>query len=148
MGGPYEIEPYVVWPNAESVVYSWLKTNTTGINVVFETDTTFATPSPNPAQTLPLVLVERVTGGSLDPNYLTAYDVIDVTCFGATRADAWNLYATIHAWMLRLTSKATPFGVVDQVTVENGAGVVNYTNPNVCRVITTYGLATRAQSSI
>lgn len=144
----YEVTPFNEWPSPEFVVRDWLVSHLDGVNVRTETNTTFATPTPDASMTLPLVLIEGVPGGYLDAAKGTQVSLIDVSCFGATRLDAWNLYQQTHAWMLRLTSKSTNYGGVDDVTVENGAGVVPFSNPNVRRVITTYGLATRAQFSI
>lgn len=142
----YAVEPFNVWVNPLFVVRDWLASNLTGVNVRTETDSTFATSNPSPSMTLPLVLVESVTGGGLDPDLVTNESTIDVSCFAATQVDAWGLYNRANGWMVRIIGQPTQFGTVDDLTVANGAGLVNYNNPNVRRVIASYRLATRAVS--
>lgn len=140
----YQISPLVVWPDIEALVRSWLVANLpSGINVRTETDATFGTSTPNTSMTLPLVLIQRVPGGSTDANSSTEDAALDVQCFGATRAAMWTLYAQVHAWVLRLPGQPTIAGTVDRVLVSNGVGEVDYANPGVRRCVTTYHLSTR-----
>lgn len=141
---PYQTGGADVWPDVESLLFSWLKPNMPGVNVVKETDSTFGTSSPNALMVLPLVLIERVPGGMVDPDHLTDTAAVDVSCFGATRGDAWALYAQAHMWILRARTQSTAKGTFDDVIVLNPAGLVNYNNPNLRRVIATYGISTRA----
>jgi hypothetical protein len=98
--------------------------------------------------TLPLVLIQRVPGGTTDANLSTEDSTLDIECFAATRAEMWALYSEVHAWVLRLTGQATAAGSVDDVQVSNGVGEVNYANPTIRRCVTTYRLSTRPFAAI
>jgi hypothetical protein len=140
----YQTGPLVVWPDVEALIRAWLVANVASApNVRTETDSTFGTTSPSPSMTLPLVLVQRIPGGSTDDNASTETAAVDVECFAKDRAGMWNLYHEVHAWMLRLSGQSTAKGAVDEVTVANGVGEVNYANPNVRRCVTTYHVSTR-----
>lgn len=140
----YQTGPLVVWPDVEALVRAWLVANVaSGTNVRTETDSTFGTTSPSPSMTLPLVLIQRIPGGSTDANASTEEAAVDVECYGKDRAAMWALYSEVHAWMLRLSGQSTAKGAVDAVTVANGVGEVNYANPNVRRCVTTYHVSTR-----
>lgn len=140
----YQLAPLVVWPETEALVVDWLFTNVASHpNITTETDATFATPSPNAAMRLPLVLVQRIPGGQTDANSSTQTSDIDVECYATTRAAMWALYTEVNAWMVRLTAQTTSLGTVDEVLISNGVGEVNYANPNVRRCVTTYSVSTR-----
>lgn len=143
-----QLRPLNAWPDAEQVVVAWLKLQLTDVNVVTETDTTFATSAPKPGMAVPLIRVTRVTGGNFDLASVTEEALLDVECFGANRVGAWGLYRYSHAAMLQLTGQRTAAGGVDEVDVNNGAGEVNYQNPAVRRIVTTYRLAIRAQATV
>jgi hypothetical protein len=144
----FQLQPLMVWPDAEAVVRAWLVANVASTpNIRTETDNTFGTSSPGATMTLPLVLIQRVPGGGTDADGSTETAVVDVTCFAADRAAMWLLYREVHAWMLRLTGKSTVLGGVDQVLVSNGVGEVDYANPNLKRAITSYEVITRPFSS-
>lgn len=145
----YQVSPDVVWPDVELVVRSWLVANLpASINVRTETDATFGTSTPNASMTLPLVLVQRVPGGSLDANLSTDSAAVDVECFAATRAAMWTLYQQVHAWMLRILTQSTQYGTVDDIEVANGVGELNYNNPDLRRCVTTYRVSTRPNSPL
>lgn len=145
----YQTGPLVVWPDVEVLVRAWLVTNLASApNVRTETDSTFATPTPDAAMTLPLVLIQRIPGGSTDANASTEEAAVDVECYGKDRAAMWALYAEVHAWMLRLGGQTTAKGAVDEVTVTNGVGEVNYANPNVRRCVTTYHVSLRPSHTL
>ncbi len=139
----YAISPLNVWPDIEALVRAWLVANIPGVNVRTETNASFASVTPDTSMTLPLVLIQRVPGGSVDANDSTEDAAVDVQCFATSRTDMWALYAKSHAWMLRLVGHGNTFGTVDNVTVSNGVGEVNYANPDVRRCVTTYHLSTR-----
>lgn len=140
----YQVSPNVVWPDIELLIRGWLVANlASGLNVRTETDATFGTSTPNASMTLPLVLVQRVPGGSTDANHSTEDAAVDVQCFAATRAQMWSLYAEVHGWMLRLIGQSTAAGTVDNVLVSNGVGEINYANPDLRRCVTTYHVSTR-----
>lgn len=145
----YQTGPLVVWPDVEALVRAWLVANVASApNIRTETNSTFATPTPDPTMTMPLVLIQRIPGGSTDENGSTDTAAVDVECYGATRTAMWALYSEVHAWMLRLSGQSTPKGAVDEVTVANGVGEVNYSNPNVRRCVTTYHVSTRPAHTI
>lgn len=144
----FQIRPHNAWPDAEQVVVTWLQQLLTDVNVVTETDTTFATSAPKPGMRIPLIRVTRVPGGNTDLVSVTEEAVVDVECFGFNRAGAWGLYRYGHAAMLQLTGQRTGSGGVDLVEVDNGAGEVDYHNPTVRRIVTTYRLAIRAQATV
>lgn len=145
MTTPYQYQG--VWPDVESMVFAWLKPNLSGVNVAKETDTTFGTSSPSALMALPLVLVERVPGGRVDPEHVTETAAVDISCFAKDRQSAWNLYAQVNDWMLRSITQTTPVGTFDDVIELNPAGLVNYNNPNLRRVIVTYGISARAEAT-
>lgn len=144
----FQLRPHNAWPDAEQVVVTWLQRLLTDVNVVTETDTTFATSAPNPGMRIPLIRVTRVPGGNTDLVSATEEAVVDVEYFGLNRAGAWGLYRYGHAAMLQLTGQRTGSGGVDLVEVDNGAGEVDYHNPTVRRIVTTYRLAIRAQATV
>lgn len=140
---------FVVWPDTELLVRGWLVANLASHpNVRTETDSTFGTPSPGPSMALPLVLVQRVPGGSTDVDLSTEVARVDVDCFGATRGAAWALYREVHAWMMRLSGSTTSAGTVDMVTVANGVGEVTYGNPDLRRCVVTYDVSTRPHTPL
>lgn len=146
--GPFQTGTDDVWPVAEALVVSWLKPNLPGVNIRTETDTTFGTPSPSPSMALPLVLIKSVTSGNGTPaSLLTEATLVDVECYDVTRSQVWALYQRVHAWMLRASTQTTPIGTFDDVTLHDSLGVVDYGNKNLRRVITTYGIAARAQGT-
>lgn len=144
-----QVGQFVVWPNVELLVRGWLVANlASGANVRTETDSTFGTTTPAASMALPLVLVQRVPGGSTDVDLSTEDAAVDVQCFGATRAAMWALYGEVHAWMMRLSGSTTASGTVDMVTVVNGVGEVNYANPDLRRCVVTYHVSTRPHAPL
>lgn len=148
MNLPYQTGGADTWPDPEALVISWLKPNMAGVNIRTETDTTFGTSTPNPSMTLPLVLVQAVTSGQgLSGSLVTETMMVDLQCYGATRADAWSLYHQAHAWMMRALTQSTTVGTFDDVWLDNCMGIVQHSNPNLRRVIATYGISTRATAT-
>lgn len=145
---PYQTGGLDVWPDPEALTVSWLKPNMAGVNIRTETDATFGTGSPKPAMTMPLVLVQAVTSGQgLSPSRITETMMVDLQCYGTTRGAAWDLYHQAHAWMMRAATQNTLVGTFDDVWLDNCMGVVQHSNPNLRRVIATYGISARAQAT-
>lgn len=146
---PADVDTHVVgapqWPDPIIVTRAWLLSAlpTPSPNVRTETNDSFGTATPDPTMTTPLVLLQRIPGGGLDDNFSSEAALIDVTCFGADRAQMWSLYRTVHAQMLRLSGRVTDLAAVDLVTVTNGVGELDYKNPGLRRCVTTYRIVTR-----
>lgn len=131
-----------VWPNPEELFFVVLKP--LGVNVVSETNSTFATSKPDRLMKLPLIQVNVVPGVGRTNLDVDRNSSVDVACFAPDRDQAWALYNRVHARLLAMRGRPTILGAFDDLWFENEPAVIPYSNPSVRRVVATYGITTRA----
>lgn len=134
----YQIGPFDEWPDLERVVVAWLTQQVSDVPTQTEVDDTLA-------DSLPLLQVQRVPGGSSDG--VTEEALVDVTTYAGDRRTLWQTAQRAHAAMLRLSAQTVAGMSVDWCEVDNGLGEVAYANPKIRRAVGTYRLTTRAQAT-
>jgi len=121
------------WPNVEKLLVAWLK-DKCGVTVYTELPSTLDS-------VVPCLQVDRFPGGHGEV-YDKAFNV-DVTAWGATRADVWPLVQKVEVAMMQLNSNGNDTGFIDEVVELNSFGDVSYADLNVRRAVGTYQLTAR-----
>ena len=123
------------WPNLEAVAVSHLRT-VTG----YRTSTRI--PS-DLAESVPLIRVMRGPGSD---DRITDSALLDVESFTArdgSAVDMWDLAEAVREAMHALTGNAVNGVLIDRVTTATGPTYLDYGNPAVSRVVSSYRFEAR-----
>lgn len=90
----------------------------------------------------PMIVVERV-GGAPDPDDVTDYPLLQVSCYGARRPDAWSLSGQCQVAILSSPCSEVNGVLIDYAEVAIGGQQVPDMDPDDRRVVSTYRLGFR-----
>lgn len=126
------VDKLAPFPDAETVLMTMLAP---------VAHTVTSTPLP---LTPPMIRIQRVGGAD---DRVTDFPRIEVACYGANRAQAWDLAEQCRQTIL--ASRATVVGgvLVDNATTDTPAQQIPYDAPDVRRVVAYYRLAWRRPRS-
>lgn len=135
-----------VFPNTERLVIAWLRAwfARTGNAIDVWSEFPEGWEDDDVETPLPAVLVERIPGARSRDNSaeFEGSSTLDVTVWASTRPDLWPIVQQIEVAMIALRNSTTP--AIDEVTIPQGFGVVEYSNPHVRRAVASFELTARA----
>lgn len=132
------------FPSIEQILVKWIR-DRVGVHVMTELPHNFQDPD-GPTHLLPVIVVDRISGAELDGSPIIDRPVVDVDCYGSSRAQAQGLAEQVrHELRWTLPGSRVDGVVFTRTRTVVGPRSLPHANPKIRRYSANYELLLHVQ---